>query len=321
MKKLTNLFCVLFAILVTVASCSPTDVSIPDTTVNQSESVTLKRIQEYNKVMKQQSPQSRGRINKKDIACADILGAFEGIGAGKTLAGVFGIATGGTGYAATIIGMGILGGAAKSYLKYRECTGYSVRIDDFYKYSLNQINANLKSDTTNYYKKYIYSPKAANIKLPPKFQSMVDVGEAHNKLILGVNYSAPNPTIPVTGPIDNWVPPTFTSDKKKVELALNSKDAKAQFDKIMARVTGQDLDIDAYFENYPTGSKRSEQALKSYLDLFQTYPDNVDDVIKITNDYVEIIESSNEFTDDEKAMIYAALMVSIYSPQIWNGFE
>ena len=25
--------------------------------------------------------------------------------------------------------------------------------------------------------------------------------------------------------------------------------------------------------------------------------------------------------DDEKAMIYAALMVSIYSPQIWDGFE
>lgn len=188
MKKLTNLFCVLFAILVTVASCSPTDASMPDTTVNQNEVVTLKRIQEYNEVMKQQRPQSRGRIGKKEIACADIKGAFEGI-------------------------------------------------------------------------------------------------------------------------------------RTEIILALNSKDAKAQFDKIMARVTGQDLDIDAYFEKYPTGSKRAEQALKSYLDLFQTYPDNVDDVIKITNDYVEIIESSNEFTDDEKAMIYAALMVSIYSPQIWDGFE
>lgn len=34
-----------------------------------------------------------------------------------------------------------------------------------------------------------------------------------------------------------------------------------------------------------------------------------------------IIESNNEFNDDEKAMIYAGLMVSIYSPQIWDNFK
>ena len=64
-----------------------------------------------------------------------------------------------------------------------------------------------------------------------------------------------------------------------------------------------------------------EIAIKEYLELFAVYPENVDDLIKITNDYIEIIESSNEFTEDEKAMIYAGLMVSIYSPQIWDDFE
>ena len=50
-------------------------------------------------------------------------------------------------------------------------------------------------------------------------------------------------------------------------------------------------------------------------------PENVDDIIQITNDYINIIESNNEFNDDEKAMIYAGLMVSIYSPQIWDNFK
>lgn len=81
------------------------------------------------------------------------------------------------------------------------------------------------------------------------------------------------------------------------------------------------LDVAAFFKNYPVGSERVEQAVKDYLNLFSTYPENVDDLLKITNDYIEIIESSNEFTDDEKSMIYAGLMVSIYSPQIWDGFK
>lgn len=77
----------------------------------------------------------------------------------------------------------------------------------------------------------------------------------------------------------------------------------------------------AILEKNPTGSVRAENAIKEYLKLFTTYPENVDDIIQITNDYINIIESNNEFNDDEKAMIYAGLMVSIYSLQIWDNFK
>lgn len=98
-----------------------------------------------------------------------------------------------------------------------------------------------------------------------------------------------------------------------------------QFDKIISNLDKStidgELDINGYFRKNPTGSVRAENAIKEYLKLFTTYPENVDDIIQITNDYINIIESNNEFNDDEKAMIYAGLMVSIYSPQIWDNFK
>lgn len=106
---------------------------------------------------------------------------------------------------------------------------------------------------------------------------------------------------------------------------LNGKDFKSEVDKQMvilnSFVRNGQFDVDNYMKANPIGDVKVENAIKEYFKLFTTYPENVDDLIKITNDYIEIIESGNEFTEDEKAMIYAGLMVSIYSPQIWNGFE
>lgn len=106
---------------------------------------------------------------------------------------------------------------------------------------------------------------------------------------------------------------------------LHGKDFKSEVDKEMvilnSFVRNGQFDVDNYMKANPIGDVKVENAIKEYFELFTTYPENVDDLVKITNDYIEIIETGNEFTEDEKAMIYAGLMVSIYSPQIWNGFE
>ena len=106
---------------------------------------------------------------------------------------------------------------------------------------------------------------------------------------------------------------------------LHGKDFKSEVDKQMvilnSFVKNGQFDVDNYMKANPIGDVKVENAIKEYFKLFTNYPENVDDLVKITNDYIEIIESGNEFTEDEKAMIYAGLMVSIYSPQIWNGFE
>ena len=150
----------------------------------------------------------------------------------------------------------------------------------------------------------------------------------HNQLILGTDYTNPSPQATIIKnplePVDGWTPPVL-SDKSKILSVLNGKDLKNDIDKQLDIIDGSisngQFNVDKYIKENPIGNEKVENAIKEYFKLFTTYPENVDDLIKITNDYVEIIESSNEFTDDEKAMIYAGLMVSIYSPQIWDGFE
>ena len=63
------------------------------------------------------------------------------------------------------------------------------------------------------------------------------------------------------------------------------------------------------------------QALHSYSVLLDSYPKNLDDVVEITNGYINIIENNDEFNNNEREMIYSALIVSLYSPQLWGVFD
>ena len=341
------LFSMMFTIMLAMSSCSAEETELSETiAVNQINSLTIKKLQEYNEVMMAQKPHTRAINGKGRIACADIYGAIRGMNAGRKLAAIVGLTTGGTGSIATIVGCGILRGALSSYQVYRSLNRFPVIIcfyrksvyrslnrfpvktDDFFNYSLNLINHNVKSDTMNFYRSYIYEPKLQGIKLPSKCKDLQAVGYMHNQLILGYYYANPSPQAAMVkkhlDPLDNWTPPTL-SDKTKILSVLNGKDFKSEVDKEMvilnSFVKNGQFDVDNYMKANPIGDVKVENAIKEYFKLFTTYPENVDDLVKITNDYIEIIETGNEFTEDEKAMIYAGLMVSIYSPQIWNGFE
>lgn len=329
MKKIMFLFSMMFAIMLAMSSCSAEETELSETiAVNQINSLTIKKLQEYNEVMMAQKPHTRAINGKGWIACADVYGAIRGMIDGRNFASVIGLATGGVGSVATIVGCGILHGALSSYHVYRSFNGYPVKTDDFFNYSLNLINQNVKSDTMNFYKRYVYEPKLQGIKLPSKFKDLQAVGYMHNQLILGYDYANPSPQAAMVkkhlDPLDNWTPPTL-SDKTKILSVLNGKDFKSEVDKEMvilnSFVRNGQFDVDNYMKANPIGDVKVENAIKEYFKLFTTYPENVDDLVKITNDYIEIIETGNDFTEDEKAMIYAGLMVSIYSPQIWNGFE
>ena len=323
------LFSMMFTIMLAMSSCSAEETELSETiAVNQINSLTIKKLQEYNEVLMAQKPHTRAINGKGRIACADIFGAIRGIRTGRKLATIVGLTTGGTGSVATIVGCGILYGARSSYEVYRSLNRFPVKTDDFFNYSLNLINQNVKSDTMNFYKRYVYESKLQRIKLPSKFKDLQAVGYMHNQLILGYDYANPSPQAAMVkkhqDPLDNWTPPTL-SDKTKILSVLNGKDFKSEVDKEMvilnSFVRNGQFDVDNYMKANPIGDVKVENAIKEYFELFTTYPENVDDLVKITNDYIEIIETGNEFTEDEKAMIYAGLMVSIYSPQIWNGFK
>ena len=237
MKKIMFLFSMMFTIMLAMSSCSAEETELSETiAVNQINSLTIKKLQEYNEVLMAQKPHTRAINGKGRIACADIFGAIRGIRTGRKLATIVGLTTGGTGSVATIVGCGILYGARSSYEVYRSLNRFPVKTDDFFNYSLNLINQNVKSDTMNFYKRYVYEPKLQRIKLPSKFKDLQAVGYMHNQLILGYDYANPSPQAAMVkkhqDPLDNWTPPTL-SDKTKILSVLNGKDFKSEVDKEM----------------------------------------------------------------------------------------
>lgn len=83
---------------------------------------------------------------------------------------------------------------------------------------------------------------------------------------------------------------------------VNGKDFKSEVDKQMvilnSFVRNGQFDVDNYMKANPIGDVKVENAIKEYFKLFTTYPENVDDLVRITNDYIENIELNNEFNDD-----------------------
>lgn len=83
---------------------------------------------------------------------------------------------------------------------------------------------------------------------------------------------------------------------------LHGKDFKSEVDKQMvilnSFVRNGQFDVDNYMKANPIGDVKVENAIKEYFKLFTTYPENVDDLVRITNDYIENIELNSEFNDD-----------------------
>jgi len=109
-------------------------------------------------------------------------------------------------------------------------------------------------------------------------------------------------------------------EEKQIEQLISSKEFETQYNEILS-----DIKVDKFgnvtFLTPFDEKDRVDMALKAYLELFDSYPENVDDVLKIANDYIRIIDESNEFSFEEKEMVYCAIMISIYSPQLWNNFK
>ena len=57
------------------------------------------------------------------------------------------------------------------------------------------------------------------------------------------------------------------------------------------------------------------------MEAYEMYPNDIDDIAEVVNHYTAIMENNNDLTEREKMIIYGALTVSLYSPQLWNNFE
>lgn len=322
--KFLALFAMVGAMLLT--SCS-SDGDI-DKFVGPPYRTTVDKLYSYNNEIMSETGCTRAGGGAGRLASADINGACKGAKFGWRI-------TKGSSTkvrATTAATMGLLAGAAASYFAYKQSseetnvpkTKSSVEFLRFGKMLIK--NRGYEKDDKELRKPGNIarvtiddSTNCDNILLPEEFEFIRPLGAMHNEILIASNYKG---EIPVTYSgqqvkIDSDI---SIEEEEQIEQLIYSKEFETQYNEILNDIkvdkSGNVTFLTPFDEN-----DRVDMALKAYLELFDSYPKNVDDVLKIANDYIRIIDESNEFSFEEKEMVYCAIMISIYSPQLWNNFK
>lgn len=327
MKKINLLF--IFVLSILLVSCSSEDNVI---NYNIREPKAIDNLKHYNdSVLKTRVITRSPSLNLK-VAFADCTGAASGIAAGHKIGSALGFITGGTGYFVSTIGCGVIWGAICSYMATNVSNGESYdtnRIVDFLEVSKDVISNNITivpnvedATTIRNWRHSLYNKATSN-----KDQYVNKIGLAHNNLLDGQLKIDKNILDQVTVKAECKLPNIRATREDCIVFnkIINTDEFYKSYFQISNSIqkcfVNDSFDVDLFFKENKLVSSKVEEAIKQYGVLYTQYPQNTEDIEKITNDYIQIIEESEEFTDEEKDIIYSALNVSIYSPKLWNDFK
>ena len=184
MKK----FILFIVLLLSVASCSSVGDDAQTGGADINETKTIEALKAYNASILDSCKLTRGG-RTLIVASADVVGAIRSISAGKTLAGIFGAASGGAGFAAIVVGTGLIGGAASSYLAYKGVTtcSYPATIPELFYYTKKIVNGRIvtvkqpnDTEARTDEDRCDVSQPAQDVLLPKNFSYLKSIGADHN---------------------------------------------------------------------------------------------------------------------------------------------
>ncbi|MDE5889973.1 MAG: hypothetical protein K2H10_03055 [Bacteroidales bacterium] len=149
---------------------------------------------------------------------------------------------------------------------------------------------------------------ALNISVPEKNQDAIYVGEGHNAAL------------------DLMIQPDVSLKTKSTELIesevlqiLYSNEMKSKFIELCNLLTEQIVSGGKAIVLAP--DEKSGMIVGKYLELYDGYDVKIDKSVEVTNKYIEIIENSDELTEEQKQIVYNSLVVASYSTDFWTGFD
>jgi len=139
------------------------------------------------------------------------------------------------------------------------------------------------------------------------------VGEKHNLMLAYMQ-----------GKIAPQAPTTYTrAPKREFPGDVDPGMSAAKRRLLVKRIFQSDTMRQEYDRMLSTESLGEDGTLPTlvtslFSDVFKEYPDSVEDVVYLINQYISIIDASDELTDDEKTWIKHGLSVSLYSYNYWS---
>lgn len=257
------------------------------------------------------------------VTGADIIGAAAGVQANGVLIGAAGAATGGTGAVVAGAVAATICGAGASYVAYCETELVSCSEP----LSVTEIMSNIPvgSFKTSSTGPTIIGPTTDEpTTTDPIIPSYLAVcGGVHNIALRNI--------IVTTPPAEDESTSTKNENYVYVNTILNdngitAKSVSIAYNNILSVV------VPAVKNNFNYNSLLNvmkeegmitgnlQRAYELFLEVFQSYPQNQEDIEFIVNRYLEIIKVSNDFDEKEKEALYMGLSIALKSPDLWKEY-
>lgn len=104
------------------------------------------------------------------------------------------------------------------------------------------------------------------------------------------------------------------------EEILNADETLICYDNIVEAITYDELDISIAIDGEPTVA---DEIMGLYIEALSNYPASgaLNEVITMTNQYISLVNESDELSDKEKEVLYGAFSVGVYSYMYWSTHE
>ena len=307
-KLLSNLL--LFFTIIVFNSCSPSE----DIKLASSEKVSKKetsdvflKLQTLNDSLV--STKTRGLPPKQylNIAVADIRGAFIGGKGGAWIGGKIGL---GLGNPITGAVFGAACGAImiRAIDSWRNCPLIKtapednmkdcIKIGSICRFSFDDslnVNYQITNGDVKKTKEKIEVNKEVLKNVTLKKEDL-QVGKVHNVIL-----SALDGSIKIEGKTEN-------ANDTLANAFLNSTEFKDLYN--------QNIASEIYYSN--SEKDKADKVMQLFEDVFTKYSSSNDDVVFIINKYIEVIDSSEELTNEEKDSIKKGLATALYSFNYWD---
>lgn len=258
-------------------------------------------LQNFNDSIVLTKPKTRsGWLRFLSVASADIAGSFELGKIGASLGSSF------PGYG-TVIGGAIgatIGAAGASYMA-DLATRTSISASDIVnsKELIQQAYCYVKEN--NLIEEYPTEEIA--IALPTGYESSKEVGLLHNTILNSV-------AAPTNEEENEEIAYPFTAVENAV---LYSTEYIDSYESVLLKVINSDTNKPIFVSEEGV----SAEIINLFIEVFNQYPEDINDVNFIVNKYIEKIEASNLLSESEKKNIYDALSVAVFSFYHWSNAE
>lgn len=146
-----------------------------------------------------------------------------------------------------------------------------------------------------------------SVNLPQTFKPLMEIGARHNLLIQKI--------------INNNL-----GDIEDIAPSLNSVEyqllTSVEFNNLYSNQVNYLSSTSITMDNVvcpPDDNTLVDEVFTLFIEAFTQYPETIEDVNSIVNEYIANIELFNELTDDEKQYIYTAFCVAFASASYWDN--